>query len=391
MKNIFKQSITFVRNYKTFQRLTARSSPSFLSRCVLNPNRLVVLNYSSSAGTVEYTNKARELQRQNSNVDTLDIDRLIENKYIVMKCCMGMWEDFPQGTMFDVGFIDTHSDQAYNPSIPVVLLLHDVFGNHTDFVPIIKLLAKLGYRVIAPSFPGNEYTRGTCLYDDYVFTHGTDEQVSFIDGLLHALKVERIDMVIGHGSGAHPATVFGAYSKIDTVRSIGLICPSPHRKTRKYNISETQKIAVNMWDNTRLRFFVHPYLWRMKYKWDMPKNFSTKRIMSVLQTLDGLHFHQFIGHIMAVKSKQKPICLVYSGQDEMVETEIAEEFANVIGYDKSSFYVIDEHNKVKTKGDTEGFPKGLYLENGSHDPLNEYATSIVKLIWNTIKLLKQTI
>ncbi|KAJ8299590.1 hypothetical protein KUTeg_023650 [Tegillarca granosa] len=290
MKNIFKQSITFVRNYKTFQRLTARSSPSFLSRCVLNPNRLVVLNYSSSAGTVEYTNKARELQRQNSNVDTLDIDRLIENKYIVMKCCMGMWEDFPQGTMFDVGFIDTHSDQAYNPSIPVVLLLHDVFGNHTDFVPIIKLLAKLG----------NEYTRGTCLYDDYVFTHGTDEQVSFIDGLLHALKVERIDMVIGHGSGAHPATVFGAYSKIDT----------------------------------------------------------------------------FIGHIMAVKSKQKPICLVYSGQDEMVETEIAEEFANVIGYDKSSFYVIDKHNKVKTKGDTEGFPKGLYLENGSHDPLNEYATSI---------------
>lgn len=154
MKNIFKQSILLVRHHKTLKSLARRSSPLLLSRCAQTPHRLVGLGYSSSAVTTEHTNKANELQRQNNITDSPELDKIIENKYVMLRCCVAMWEDFPQGAMFDAGFIDTHIDEKFNPSTQVVLLLHDVFGNHTDFIPIIKPLYKLGYRVIAPSFPG---------------------------------------------------------------------------------------------------------------------------------------------------------------------------------------------------------------------------------------------
>jgi pimeloyl-ACP methyl ester carboxylesterase len=58
------------------------------------------------------------------------------------------------GVVFDTAYLDSHPAVGFNPDMPVLVALHDSPGSSTDLVPLLQPFVNLGYRVIAPDFPG---------------------------------------------------------------------------------------------------------------------------------------------------------------------------------------------------------------------------------------------
>lgn len=60
---------------------------------------------------------------------------------------------------FNIGYVDSHFGEPYDPECQIILGLHGMPGTHKDLLPILEPLAKKGYRVIGLNFPGK-----SCLY-----------------------------------------------------------------------------------------------------------------------------------------------------------------------------------------------------------------------------------
>ncbi|KAH8892890.1 putative hydrolase [Thozetella sp. PMI_491] len=78
-----------------------------------------------------------------------------------------------------------------SPDAPTILLLHGFPTSSFEFRNLMPLLAMLGYRVIAPDFPGYGFTNVT---DGYVYTFANLADI--IDGFVSALGLKKFAIYI---------------------------------------------------------------------------------------------------------------------------------------------------------------------------------------------------
>jgi len=190
----------------------------------------------------------------------------IGNKRLKVNACGKLYEELcaskpslyagapkTRGIDFQLSYYD--SLEALDPKCrhgaPVVCLLHGAPGHYKDFVHLINHLTSKGFRVIAPNFPDYSVTF------EHSFRHSPRERLDYLEKFFHALKLDRIEMLIGHSGAVY--TILLLMSKILTqnetglqVKSLGLF------STPTYNLPPN--MIVTPFRLFTLKLFDYPFL-----------------------------------------------------------------------------------------------------------------------------------
>ena len=126
----------------------------FLYRDVKSIHKIYGCTCSKNLHLVRSATSNTSLQNNTQNtVDRKNV-RELASRFLYVKSCVDYWVEFPMGVVFDTAYLDSHPAVGFNPDMPVLVALHDSPGSSTDLVPLLQPFVNLGYRVIAPDFPG---------------------------------------------------------------------------------------------------------------------------------------------------------------------------------------------------------------------------------------------
>ncbi|KAL5007160.1 hypothetical protein ScPMuIL_015966 [Solemya velum] len=324
-------------------------------------------------------------------------DNLAQNKesklkprYLYVRTSQERWEELPDGLVFDVAYLDTHPGSQYDPNVPLIVALHDSPGSHEQFQPIFESLTKLGYRVIAPNFPGFGFTAGIAKSHDDTFLHSTDERAQLVSDFLSELGIKRVDILLGLRTGCYPSVrlVTGAP---DVFRSLILLSPAGHKPYREIQPFELYITLSSLWDRPFFRPLLRVVLFFLKYRKPAFRKHTIGQIVPAIHTVANVGFEEFGGFLVTVDQLKVPCCMVYSDTDCRVESEVLEEFADLLGKRSSDFMQIDKSGHAEPSDDHySGLPKGIHFQNDVEDPLTQQSGHIVKLIWDLMKFIRKS-
>ena len=129
-----------------------KQSDNYDSKCFLknrNDNRTLPLrhfNWKSNVKPSQATATQNKLEQKFA----------ICERFIYVSTNVDRWHEFPGGIVFDVKYLDTSDEMGVRNNAPVILFVHSNPGTSEDLRSIMEPLAKMGCRVLAASFPGNQ-------------------------------------------------------------------------------------------------------------------------------------------------------------------------------------------------------------------------------------------
>lgn len=151
-------SFLLYMNYAHIRRISSVSC-----RCVFRKDVADDAGYNSQAGSKAikglelqlYRNVLKRRSFATKNTSELDLNDVFPLRFQYVRTCISMWEEFPDGIQFDVGYVENDIKGVDRKS--VILGLPSSVGDHMELTGVLVTLAKLGCRVVIPNLPG-EYT-----------------------------------------------------------------------------------------------------------------------------------------------------------------------------------------------------------------------------------------
>ncbi|XP_046573829.1 uncharacterized protein LOC124281858 [Haliotis rubra] len=306
-------------------------------------------------------------------------------RYLYIHTSIGRWADIPDGLVFDVGYGDSMPDKQWTRATPTVLGLHSSPGSHKDLAPLLEPFVKLGCRVIAPNFPGFDYTEGIIAPYNDVFTHSTDEKAEFIRDFLNNLGVESVDLVIGHGSACNPLLRLATTKETAHLfKAAVLISPWPHRQFQGINPYSLHQRISSLWDRPALRFMCR-LLARRAAKSLGLQGHSINDVIRTSQTVANIGFDEIAGLLIAADMLMLPCAVFYSAGDKFIEEHIYREFIQLMGIGDDREMLVGEDGKICAGATVEGFPKTLRFESGGQDLHTRYPGLINAMSWSLLQ------
>ncbi|XP_062573916.1 uncharacterized protein LOC134235787 [Saccostrea cucullata] len=292
----------------------------------------------------------------------------ISLRYITVHSLYDFYEECPFGILFDVCYIDSHPDGVVGKGIKTVVFLPGSPGSHLDVLPLMKPLARAGYRVIAVNFPGFGKTNPFVKAHEFIFRGATDERSDFVLRFLQELSIDKVDMLVAQGSGCYPALDLAASHT--WIKSLGLVCPGGHRVFRGISPYKGVQRVARMYDNKLLRFFLLLRVMIDKYIFRRIGTRNVPLLHIIKSTVEAANyqFENMETNIFALSSRGIPVTFVYSGQDSVVETDISEELAQKMNLEPAEFAKMDKNDNFIFP-DKKKSVKGLYIEQGKHNPI----------------------
>ena len=90
-----------------------------------------------------------------SDSQKTELESIFPLRYVFVKTNVTFWEEYPDGILFDVGYVDTSiGNTTSSKRNPVIVALPSSAGSHMELQETLLTFAKLGYRVIIPNLPG---------------------------------------------------------------------------------------------------------------------------------------------------------------------------------------------------------------------------------------------
>ncbi|XP_033752800.1 uncharacterized protein LOC117336400 [Pecten maximus] len=239
------------------------------------------------------------------------------------------------------------------PDVPLVLALHDSPGTAEDLLPVLNLLARLGYRVIAPNFPGYGKTKWLNWKEWNVFTGALDEKMLFVFDFQSALDIRRVDVVLGHGLGCSTCiALVGTDSNI--YRSTALLCPAEHtalKPTRGRLRYQNALRLSNFWEMLQTRPFVWLYMMLMKGSYGY-SGYTSMQVIDAARTIAGSRYKTLQAFMVRLQMQDLPCRVVYHGvEDSKVPPEVSRMYAELLGIKPDEFLVYHNDRKVSNPGD----------------------------------------
>ncbi|KAH3890471.1 hypothetical protein DPMN_014552 [Dreissena polymorpha] len=167
-----------------------------------------------------------------------------------------MWEDFPDGVQFDVGFVDTSYATTVSKRTPVILGIPSSVGTHEELQSSLLTFAKLGYRVIIPNLPDSQYCRAKSRQESVVFMHSVNERSAFIRDFLREIKVDKVDLCLVNRDSVYSGVHLATYNK-GLVQALVLLNPTGIQYTSSMEPVLFHKYFSIFWDD---RFILQPVI-----------------------------------------------------------------------------------------------------------------------------------
>lgn len=368
---------------RRFSQLASRRSQTscifYISPCWLHSKRQVQRSHtrenvaasadnSSSSLRSVYQNVKETLSRVTEKTEPISSFAELAVRYITVHSLCDFYIECPHGILFDACYVDSHPDGVFGADLKTVVILPGSPGSHLDVLPLMRPLAKAGHRVITVNFPGYSKTNPILATQDFLFRGATDEKSDFVLHFLKELNIDRVDLMVGLGSGCYPALDLAASHT--WIKSLALVCPRGHRVFRGITPYKQFERMARMYDNRMYRLLLILRLMVIKYiqrKWNM-RHAPILHLMKYVVEVANYQFENMETNIFAIASRQLPVTFVYSGQDNAMETEISEELASLLNLKPEEFCRLDINHNLIFPGKKK-LSQGLFIVDGTHNPL----------------------
>ncbi|GMT22888.1 hypothetical protein PFISCL1PPCAC_14185, partial [Pristionchus fissidentatus] len=211
-------------------------------------------------------------------------------------------------------------------NLATVVAVHGSPGSHRDFKFVTPLLEEGGLRVIGVNYPGFGLTEDS---DDLLYTN--EERTAFVEALIDRLSLTDRLIFLGHSRGGENALQL-AVRNMD--KCIGVVLLNPFGL--RINKGMRPRFVV---DNIRYYHETYPFL-RSTMEWLLYHLYN--RVVG-LRVREGRHAVTAVKTLTTTgfdKNKEKVekinqnvdmgVLLCYSGKDHLIETEISQEFADLL-------------------------------------------------------------
>lgn len=323
-------------------------------------------NSSSSLKSV-YQNLIQSLSRVTESTGAISLTDLAV-RYITVHTLRNFYLECPDGVLFDACYVDSHPDGVFGADLKTVVILPGSPGSHLDVLPLMTPLARAGHRVITVNFPGYGETNPILVTQDSLFRGATDEKSDFVLHFLKELDIDKVDLLVGLGSGCYPAIDMAASH--NWIKSLALICPRGHKVFRGITPYKQFESMAKMYDSRVYRLVLILRLMVIKYiqrKWNM-RRVPVLHLMKYVVEAANYQFDNMETNVFAIACRQLPVTFVYSGQDNAIETDISEELARLLKLKPEEFCRLDKDHNLKFSGKKK-LSQGLFIEEGSDNPL----------------------
>ncbi|XP_052241727.1 uncharacterized protein LOC127851831 [Dreissena polymorpha] len=186
----------------------------------------------------------------------VDFESVFPFRFVYVRTSINMWEDFPDGVQFDVGFVDTSYATTVSKRTPVILGIPSSVGTHEELQSSLLTFAKLGYRVIIPNLPDSQYCRAKSRQESVVFMHSVNERSAFIRDFLREIKVDKVDLCLVNRDSVYSGVHLATYNK-GLVQALVLLNPTGIQYTSSMEPVLFHKYFSIFWDD---RFILQPVI-----------------------------------------------------------------------------------------------------------------------------------
>jgi len=309
---------------------------------------------------------------------TLHDGRSVLDRFIFSKTLTNFYEDWKEGIVLDTAYADSQPNSDWSPSIPVVLALHDTPGCHNDLTPTLNTFAKLGCRVIAPSFPGHGLTQGVVASHDDIFTNSSAERALFVQDFLGNLGIERVDLIIGYGAASYTVLYLVSHLMDENFyRSFSLISPWLLTRPRYDPDSKLSNWLQSLWDRPMIR---SPISLGMKAV-SLGNAKTTQEKVNIAYVINNLDLEEAGGCAMALGATKIPRTVIFGGKDNETSKEEYLKLCEELAIPEQNIVAFQDKKKV-----TPLLPGGLVFPEGGYDLQSQHSVAITLYLQQIVSL-----
>lgn len=307
-------------------------------------------------------------------------------RYIYVNTCQQRWEDIPDGFFFDTGYVDSHPGSPFNPNVPLVFAVHDMYGGHESLLPLLAPLVLKNYRVIAINLPSSNHTNAVGFGHEDGFLHSTDEYAEFIGDFLAEMKIPKVDLMLGQGTGCIP--LLRICAKTDLCQSAVLICPTGHIPYKGIQPYKMYEQFVMLWETPFLRPYLKVVAYLLKHLKGLGKH-TTDKVITSFKVIRGMDFDSIGSYLFNLKVKQFPVGVLYCKKDALIEAKISQSFCQLLGLEEEQMTSYDKNGQITKKATLNS--KGIILEEKPNNICQEFHLPLINMIEKLINLVHQRV
>lgn len=280
----------------------------------------------------------------------LDLDALFPLRFLYIDTSVGVWEDYPTGVEFDVGYVDSKEGSVQvKETLPVILGLPSTVGSHTELTDRLKTFAKLGYRVIILNMPGSFLCRGRTTADESIFTFTVQEKADFVKDFLLHLGIKSVGMLVTSSCSVYTGMYLCVHYHT-MFKSFVMINPTGLEKTKNMKHFPFQKVLKHVWDR---QYFMQPVFIGIIFflkLFTQKRSWSTRNIITYIRTMTALSFVDTKKLAEDLSYRTIPKFAVYGADSWELNQASTIELLQLIGIPQSSVTVYDQNNNVVRQG-----------------------------------------
>lgn len=307
-------------------------------------------------------------------------------RYVYVNTCQQRWEDIPDGFLFDVGYVDSHPGSPFNPNVPLVFAVHDMYGSHESLLPLLAPLVLKNYRVIGINLPSSKHTNAVGFGHEDGFLHSTDECAEFIGDFLEELNIPKVDLILGHGTGCGP--LLRVCSKTELCQSAVLICPTGHIPYKGIKHYKMYEHFVMLWERPFLRPYLKVVAYLLKHLKGLEKH-TTDEVVTSFKVITGMDFNNIASYLFDLKVKQFPVGVLYCKKDALIEDKISQSFCQLLGLEDEQMTSYDKNGQITKKATLNSKSGGIILEEKPNNVCQEFYLPLINMIEKLINLVHQ--
>ncbi|XP_052798514.1 uncharacterized protein LOC128230355 [Mya arenaria] len=235
-------------------------------------------------------------------------------RFIYLQTSVELWEEFPEGLQYDVGYVDTGFNNEVAKKFPVILGLPSSVATHMQMEGPLLTFAKLGYRVIILNMPDSPLCRGRTKKDSTVFEQSVLERSIFIRDFLNEIKVDRVDLLVANSCSVYSAIHFTTYNK-GLVSSLALLNPTGLDYTKDMRPVRMNKYLATFWgDRMILQELIVPFISLFKQLSSRKRDWSAFTVVTYAKVVSSLSFQDVSQDAKNFRLRKLPTLIVH-GED----------------------------------------------------------------------------
>lgn len=291
-----------------------------------------------------------------------------------------------RGIDFDVQYYDSLDLIRYPARVgeaaepPVVCLLHGAPGHYKDFSSLMTYLTAKNIRVVAPNFPDYSATF------EHSFRHSSRERLDYLLNFFKAIKLNKIDMMIGHSSAVYTMFELLGHTMNDKnpapiIRSLGLFSVPSHELPSNMSVTPFRLLTLRLFDFPLMRPLIVAMIQTFVKLQGIRNRVDKDRIENLLIAASAVGYSEhprMKDHLSLIHKFKIPVFMLVGTSDKLIPMESFNNLKADLG--------ITSEDEVKFYHSNGGLAKDVVIpnhlidvsqfDNGGHYTFQRYSAQV---------------